>query len=334
MGGIFSDGKTGEQSIAQKLLNVNKDTILPTVFKVSKDELEYWTNMTCFYDKQWEFNPKLSTVPISFFHITNVTEVTSAQGSEKRVIVYEAPAAFGDGYDPKIAQSPATKNNLEVIMDNVIVHPKQYQMEVIIPDSLIGPYHRQGLRRLEAMVDYMELTDSGSKDWNNTVIKSLQYVQIAIDTFDTAANVMNTLLGTWGNSSQMDRINKNSVDAMAASGHVVLFKKWTGYDYCYGIITRLEISKRPSEDGVYRGSLIFQETPILNISPKNVKKKEVGFGAALDQFGDSMGYAATQTARVLNLALAMPFIKLTGVMDEAGAPGSDTADGGSFTDIF
>jgi hypothetical protein len=340
MGGIFNNkygSSTFRENVGRSPLLIpnetsdrNRSTILPTVFKVSKDELEYWTNMTCFYDKQWEFNPKLSTVPISFFHITNVTEVTSAQGSEKRVIVYESPAAFGDGYDPKIAQSPATKNNLEVIMDNVIVHPKQYQMEVIIPDSLIGPYHRQGLRRLEAMVDYMEKTDSGSEKSNNAIIKSLQYAQIAIDTFDTAANVMNTLLGTWGNSSQMDRINKNSVDAMAASGHVVLFKKWTGYDYCYGIITRLEISKRPSEDGVYRGSLIFQETPILNISPKKTTKKgAAGIGEALEQFGDNMGYASMQVAKVLNLALALPFIKLTGVMDEAGAPGSDTADGGS-----
>jgi hypothetical protein len=77
---------------------------------------------------------------------------------------------------------------------------------------------------------------------------------------------------------------------------------------------------------VYRGSITFQETPILNISPKKISK-------GID-FGAIVSYGAAQTARVLNLALAYPFIQLTGVMEEAGAPGSDTADGGTSYDIF
>jgi len=313
MGGLFNNGLSADGATrAQRLLGVGRDTILPTVLRVAKEELEYWTNMTCFYDKQWEFNPKFSTVPISFMHITKVTEITTAQGSEKRVIVYEDTApTLENTY--KSAQA-AHRNNLEVIQDNVVVQPKIFQMEVIIPDSLIGPYHRQGLSRLSALVEYMQRT-SGDEDKMKTLATGLGYAQTAIDVFDTAASVLDTVLGAFGSSSQMETMNKNSIDAMAGAGHVVLFKKWTGYDYSYGIITKLEVSKRPTEEGVYRGSITFQETPILNISPKKVK-------ATMSIF-EMLQYGAAQTARVLNLAMAYPFIKLTGVMDEAGAPGTD-----------
>jgi hypothetical protein len=132
------------------------------VLKVTSDEIDYWTKMTCFYDKYWEFNPSFSTVPISFMYITNITESITAQGAEKRVIVYEAPKeGLSDfSFNASITAHPAYKNNLEVIMDNVIVQPKQYQMEVIVPDSLIGPYHKQGLRRLEALIEHMERTEA------------------------------------------------------------------------------------------------------------------------------------------------------------------------------
>ena len=60
MGGIFN--RVDE--------NGNKDIILPTVLRVTSEEINYWTNMTCFYDKYWEFNPAFSTVPISFMHIS------------------------------------------------------------------------------------------------------------------------------------------------------------------------------------------------------------------------------------------------------------------------
>ena len=305
-----------------------KDSILATTLRVTKEELEYWTNMTCFYDKNWEFNPKLSTVPISFMHITRITEITIAQGAEKRVIIYEAPqSADNPGVPataPAVAAHPAHKANLEVIMDNVVVQPKQYQMEVIVPDSLIGPYHQQGLSRLAALVEYMQR--SGGTDEDSLLSKLAYYMQgaqMAVEVFQQATEVLDTVLGAFGSSSQMATINKNSVDAMAGSGHVIVFKKWTGYDYCYGIITKLEMSKSPTEDGVFRGSIVFQETPILNISTKNV-----GVTSWKEALAAAVQYGAAQTARIANLALSYPFIKMTGVMDEAGAPGTPEADNG------
>ena len=321
MGGIFNTVS----------LSGNKDIILPTVLRVGQEELEYWTNMTCFYDKYWEFNPKLSTVPIAFMHITSITESISAQGAEKRVIVYEAPDSFAGapGFTPEINSHPAYKNNLEVIMDNVVVQPKQYQMEVIIPDSLIGPYQQQGLSRLNALLDYMNMTVTDGSNIVENISKTLQYAQVFLDTVQTAENVLDTVLGATSGSSEMATMNKNSIEAMASKGHVILFKKWTGYDYSYGIITKVDISKKQSEKGIYRGSITFQEVPILNISPKKVK-------ASVTSIGDAVKYAASQTARVLNLALAYPFMSVTGVIDEAGELGSDTPGGtaGNYTSLF
>ncbi len=325
MGGIFNhqfdDRKPHKNagrsfSLSKEVDDIlpGKDIILPTVLRVTSEEIDYWTNMTCFYDKYWEFNPAFSTVPISFMHITSVTEIIQAQGAEKRVIVYEAPETLGGATGLHTANQ-GYKNNLEVIMDNVVVHPKQYQMEVIIPDSLIGPFHKQGLARLEALIRYMSLTDTGS-DSIEKIGNALRVIQVFNDTVDTAAGLTDLILGsTQAGSSQMATINKNSVEAMASKGRVVLFKKWTGYDYCYGIITKIDIAKKPTEDGVYRGSITFQEAPILNISRKKT--------SAMSSIS-SVRATATSIARYVNLGLSLPFLKMTGVMDEAGPVGSDT----------
>jgi len=347
MGGIFNnvyDNRQKDTSVkghptssllgsvlAETKAENNRSIILPTVLKVSTEEIEYWTNMTCFYDKYWEFNPNFSTVPISFMHIVSITESITAQGAEKRVIVYEAPEAIGAEAEFKasVNSHPAYKNNLEVIMDNVVVQPKQYQMEVIIPDSLIGPYHKQGLARLEALMEYMgqTLTDS---EFVSSMGSVLRGAQVFLGAVEKVSNMADLILGVAGGSSQMATINKNSLEDMAKKGRVVLFKKWTGYDYSYGIITKVDFSKNAREDGVYRGSITFQETPILNITRKTNSTK----ASVTSRIAASVKSAAMSTARYVNLALAYPFIQLTGVMEEAGAPGSDTADGGGAFDII
>ena len=317
MGGIFKNVSPSG----------TKDTILPTILRVGKEEIEYWSNMTCFYDKNWEFDPTLSTVPISFMHITSVTEIISAQGAEKRVIVYEAPSTTqGDNGFNVNTSNPAYKNNLEVIMDNVIVQPKQYQMEVIIPDSLIATYHKQGLSRLDALLRFMDRTDAPGGGMAKKTAGILTGIQTFLGVVETATEVADLVLGAFTGSTQMATMNKNSVQAMASKGHVVLFKKWTGYDYSYGLITKIDISKKPSEVGVYRGSITFQETPILNITKKSLSK-----GSALQNVA-SINVA--QAARFLNLSIALPFLKVTGVMDEAGAPNTKNSGEGGILNLF
>ena len=265
-------------------------------------------------------------------HITNVTEITTAQGSEKRVILYEAPQKANESKAPSVIDHPARKVNMAVITDNVIVQPKQYQMEVIIPDSLIGPYHKQGLSRLSALIEYMQRTDesNGGLDW---IGSKMQYIWTTLDVMEAASDVLDTVLGAFGSSSQMETMNKNSLEAMVGNGRVIVFKKWTGFDYGYGIITKMEVTKRPTEEGVFRGSITFQETPILNISTKTLGVKK----SMPETIVEYASYGAMQAARIANLALAYPFIKMTGVMDEAGAPGTDgPAEPFEFTggDIF
>ena len=78
MGGIFNNrydpGSEPYKPLVPVEFSGKKDNaiILPTVLRVSAEEINYWTNMTCLYDKQWVFNPKLSTVPLCFFHIISM----------------------------------------------------------------------------------------------------------------------------------------------------------------------------------------------------------------------------------------------------------------------
>jgi hypothetical protein len=304
MGGIFYRYNDSKRE---------RDLIIPTVLRVTTEEIEYWSNMTCLYDKFWEFDPNVSTLPISFFYITSLREVIKAQGAEKRVIVYESPTTDQSsyGFNPKIAFHPSYKNNLEVIMDNVVVQPKQYQMEIIIPDSLIGPYHRQGLQRLQALVYYIDKVVMGhDTTLGDRVHEALGVSQTVFDVVETTSNLADIILGTMGSSAQFSTINKNSIEAMAAKGHVLVFKKWTGYNYSYGIITDIEISKKPAEQGIHRGVITFQETPILNITNKK-------FQTTISKFVKVM-----EISKAINLALAKPFMLLSGVETEAGSVGS------------
>lgn len=322
MGGIFNnvynDGTKPDKPLipVEVKTKKNQTLIIPTILQVASEELEYWTNMTCFYDKQWNFNPKLSTVPLCFFHIVSIREITVARTAEKRVIVYQAPK--GSGADPSLVQSEAYRANMEVIMDNVVIQPKTYQMEVIIPATLIGPYIQQGMQKLNAMVDFMSQSDIVGTDTANKIETGMRVAQSAFDIVNGAAKVADKVLGAMETgSTQIATMNKNSLDAMISSGHELCFKKWTGYDYSYGVLTNVDITKKPTEEGVYRGTLSFQETPILNISQRDARK-------AVSSVAANVSYYAAQTARVVNLALALPFMKITGVVDEAGAPGTDS----------
>ena len=323
MGGIFNnvynDGTkpSGQFPPVELSASKNSKLIVPTVLQVASEELEYWTNMTCLYDKQWSFNPRLSTVPISFFHITSVREITTASISEKRVIVYQAPK--GSGGSPAVLQSDAYRANMEVIMDNVVVRPKLFQMEVIIPATLIGPYIQQGMQKLNAMVEFMSQADLVGTDTAEKIESGMRIAQTTFGIVNGAAKVADKVLGAMETgSTQISTMNKNSIEAMVGAGHVLCFKKWTGYDYSYGVLTNVDISPKPTEDGVYRGTLTFQETPILNISQRDTKKSSAGWN------GSATSLVASQAARYINLALALPFMKITGVVDEAGAPGTES----------
>lgn len=335
MGGIFNNVYDKGRGPSKPLVPVEVSTpngnklILPTVLQVTTEEIDYWTNMTCFYDKQWVFNPKLSTVPLCFFHIVSIREITTAQVSEKRVIVYQAPKG-STGVSGSRVQSPAYRPNLEVITDNVVVQPKRYQMEIIIPDTLIGSFTQQGIAKLSAMVDFIGKTDVVDESTANKIESGMRILQSVFDVVNAAAKTADLVLGAMETgSTQMKTMNKNSLDAMIGNGHVVCYKKWTGYDYVYGVLTNADITKSPKEDGVFRGTLTFQETPVLNISQVSSSKKLTGWSAIAADISNS----SAQIARVVNLALALPFMKITGVVDEAGAPGTDTNEKTGFLDF-
>ena len=170
------------------------------------------------------------------------------------------------------------------------------------------------------MVEFMSQADIVGTDTADKIETGMRATQAVFNVVNGAAKVADKILGAaQTGSTQIATMNKNSLDAMVGSGHVVCFKKWTGYDYSYGVLTNVDISKKPTEDGVFRGTLTFQETPILNVSQRDAKKALGGIASAI-----SLG--STQAARYVNLAVALPFMKITGVVDEAGAPGSDSND--------
>ena len=317
MGGLFFDNQKPSDIIAN------------TLVRVTEEELAYWTNITCLYDKHWEFNPGIATVPICFMSIINVTESITAEAPRQRVIVYEAPKGSKEsGFSTPTgvaAQHPMYSNNVKAMMDNIVVSPKVYKIDCLVANSLIGPYERQGIQRLSALSEFIgRSVDSGDGGADAAFFNGLSTImnvtQSTVSGLETASAMIDTLLGGFGGgNTQIATINKNSMLAMAESGHLLLMKKWVGYTYSYGAITNIDIIKRTNEDGVFRATLTFQELPILNITKKETKVSKT--------FASRANYLASLAARKASLAISIPFIKLTGVVDEAGAPGTDGPKG-------
>ena len=206
----------------------SSDTLLTvaTTLAITAEELQYWTNITCLYDKHWTYDPNYCTVPVCFLSILNVVESISADTAKQRLIMYEAPAKNGSQNFPKgmTAQHPAYSNNIRAVIDNVVVQPKVFKIDCLVADNLIGPYEKQGLYRLLAMIEFLMTSNGASEDTTATmdgvfgaIQQSVSMIQTLISTFDTVFS------GLTSTSTESATMNKNSLMAMAQAGHLICF---------------------------------------------------------------------------------------------------------------
>jgi hypothetical protein len=278
--------------------------IVPTMLQMATDVMNYWTSMTCLYDRYWSAGDDRVTLPVCMFHVKKITPVFSNEVSKKRVILYE-PAEDGRTTAEKMAD-PLREGVMQTVVDNAVKNPRTYNMEVIVPFQPVGRYISEGVKTVSDMAAaFSDLlggnAPGGFTDWWEGIFSS---VFALLKTAKTAAEFAGKLPGMDG----VSYINMNSLEAMADSCRTLCMKMWTGYDYKFVMITNMTYDKDPKEDDVFRATLTLQEMPVLAISkPSPLKARNI-----------DRNWAASAITAVQG-ALISPLVAMTGVKQAAGS---------------
>lgn len=259
-----------------------------TGIKYYKDLLQRLNNITYVYDVNWRpDNSSNATFPVCFFHVKSngCHEVMSSEISQKQMLFYNSSEKENNS-DPALSSGL-----LNVVADNIVIKPKVYKLDVIIPynklslldQSFIFNTHTQ-----TAMTQALISNSGGKTDYVSSwatlsspyttfirdLVRSLVYQNYAdIDLFDVRDWVSNTL--------EQPDFNKQSLEIMWRMRHIVKMKMWNSWEYKYLAINDIDITKEGTEDGVYEATLTLQEVPIvtmysqLNSKGKPVERKNI-----------------------------------------------------------
>jgi hypothetical protein len=287
---------------------LNCPIIIPTAIQIAEDIMNYFTSMTCLYNRYWYAEQERITLPIAMFHVKSITETWQNEVSKKRVIMYEPPNS--QPADADLSDS-LRAGVMQAFMDNTVVQPKSYQMEVVVPFQPIGKYINEGVSTAISVFDgIMELfkDDAGSGIFQSFVSS----VRAVLGLMDTVVDIAGLLPDSGG----INMVNKNSLEAMAESGKILTMKMWTGYQYKYVMITGMTATKQAYEENVFRGTLQLQEMPVLTMTtPKKPRVK--GVVRLLE--------GLVKTGMDMQAALVAPLIQSLGVVEASGQKNDLTA---------
>ena len=243
-----------------------------TGIRYNKDLLQSLNNMTYIYDVNWRpDNTSKATFPVCFFHVKSngCHEVMSSEISQKQMLFYNSGVSGNDS-DPALSSGL-----LNVVADNIVIKPKTYKLDVIIPYnklSLLDQSFVFNTHSLTAMAQALAINKSGKTDYVSSwatlsspyltfirdLIRSLVYQNYAdIDLFDVRDWISNTV--------QQPDFNKQSLEIMWRMRHIVKMKMWNSWDYQYLAINDIDITKEGTEDGVYEATLTLQEVPVVTM---------------------------------------------------------------------
>jgi len=274
----------------------NDAIIIPTVLQMSADAVEYFSNLTCIYDRYWQPDPDKMTLPICMFNVLKISPVYSVETSKKRIVLYE-PQGAGN-LEPDEMADRLRENVMRSVIDNSVKQPTTYNMEIIVPFQPIGRHITDGVKMVSDMITGLnDLTGGQSDAWENIFSTVFAVSGITGAAANTVAKV--------GDMDGAAYINMNSLEAMAESCRTLCMKMWTGTQYKYVQITNMTHEKKGTEDDVFRATLTLQEKPVLVVTEPKMKLRSVSRNWAVTVLGAAQG------------ALAAPLVDLTGVRQAA-----------------
>ena len=156
---------------------------------------------------------------------------------------------------------------LNIVADNIIIKPKVYKLDVIIPMNMNtffsgGYYNSSHILTANAFALTGKTTDralsavvtiaSGVRNILSSLFTALYGTEISV------SSICNMMAG------QQD-YNKNSIEYMWRNRRILKLKMWNGWKFKYLVITNFEVTKEGENGDYYEGSITCQEMPILTI---------------------------------------------------------------------
>ena len=249
-----------------------------TSIKYHKDLLQKLNNMTYIYDVNWRpDNSSKATFPVCFFHVKSngCHEVMSSEISQKQMLFYNSSMSENNS-DPALSENnsdPALSSGLlNVVADNIVIKPKVYKLDVIIPYNKLSLLDQSFVINTHSLTNVPLLVNDiqtrGYGDWATLsnpyvsfirdILRSLVYEDYSsIDLFDVRDWISGTI--------QQPDFNKQSLEIMWRMRHIVKMKMWNSWDYKYVAIVDIDVTKEGTEDGVYEATLTLQELPIVTM---------------------------------------------------------------------
>jgi hypothetical protein len=263
--------------VTTNALKINPVTLV-TGIKYSASMVKKFNNMTFLYDPNWEYEQGNPTYPIAFFFLKSISEQMSSDVSTKPMLFYNA------GTESKDATAGGLMN---IVADNIIVRPKEYKLEVVIPangsalndtlynfgnTSAISMFIATGteLPRVNAIRLLEGVTESVFTVMD-VLLKSLYGAEI------NAQSILQSML-------QQQDYNKASIEYMWKSRRVLKLKMWNGWKFKYLVIKDCDVTKNGEDGDFYTATLNCQELPVLTF--RNQEKSAL---TALQGFSSELG---------------------------------------------
>jgi hypothetical protein len=246
-----------------------------TGIRYHKDMLQKMNNMTYVYDVNWNpNNTNKATFPVAFFHVKSngQHEIMNSEVSQKQMLFYNSTSDTSNG--GKNDSNPALESGLlNVVADNIVIKPKMYKLDVIIP------YHNLTLLDQSFVFNTHTLSAVTEALLGAQGDKAVQYINASSPLSTPYLNFVKDLLrllisgnysefdlNTWVTDTvQQPDFNKQSLELMWKLRHIVKMKMWNSWEYKYVAIVDIDISKEGTEDGVYEATLTVQEMPIVTM---------------------------------------------------------------------
>lgn len=230
------------------------DLRVVTALAFAENSLKRINQMSFFYDPNWVRQERAGaqeSLPFAFIEVIKDDIVLSNEISKKRVILYEPDTSAKDKRDT------FRPSAMSIISDNVVTHPVVHNIECLIPYGFITKI----FTNVSDAVAVVTSVFNFSSDVQLTKAQeTLALIQQIVHYAEKFVGLASSFFPYDSNA-----YNINSIKAMHRNASIVKFKSWDSWDFKYGVLGPVRISKVGTEDDYVRCSLEFVELPILSI---------------------------------------------------------------------
>lgn len=242
-----------------QLAMVGKDQNPITVItgiRYNANLVKTFNNITFIYDPNWEYEAGNPTYPIAFFYVKSMAEGMASDISSKPMLFYNSERSATDGTKAGL---------LNIIADNLVIKPKVYKLEVLIPAN--SSTFKNSALNVADVANVWNFLSSHDSETSKTLSQVTQVVNVS---FGIIESLLKGLYGTAVSVSsicnmllQQQDYNKSSIEYMWRNRRILKLKMWNGWKFKYLVIQDFECNKTGEDGDFYVGTITCQEVPIL-----------------------------------------------------------------------